>query len=233
MARYTGNTEPRERVTAITAVAAIHMVLAAYLFSAPRVAPEPDNAAPMTLIDIAEPPPPPPPPEQGRASEEQGEAGKKADSTPVVAPVARVIVPAPLIIAAAPIAGSETSASAGAATAGSGPGAGGEGDGRGAGGNGGGGIGREARLLSGGLTRRDYRQLRAYSSPAGRAVLAIRVGSDGRVVSCTAAQSSGDPVLDAALCAILQPRMRFAPALDTAGQPIPVRAHYVASWDRG
>lgn len=232
MARYTGNTEPRDRATAITAVAALHMVLAAYLIGAPRIVPEPDNDAPMTLIDIAEPPPPPPPPEPGQASKEQGEAGKNADPTPVVAPAPRFTVPSPLIIAAAPIAGSGTSASAGAAAAGSGSGAGGQSSGLGAVGNGGG-IGREARLLSGGLTRRDYRSLRAHSIPAGRAVLAIMVGSDGRVTNCTAAYSSGDPALDAAICAILQPRMRFAPALDSAGQPIPVRAHYVAIWDRG
>lgn len=231
MARYTGNTEPRDRATAITAVAAIHMVLAAYLISAPRIDPEPDKTAPMTLIDIAVPPSPPLP-DPGRANEEQGEAGKEADPSPVVVPTPRVTVPAPLIIPAAPIAGSGNSASAGAAAVGSGPGAGGEGSGRGAGGNGGG-IGREARLLSGGLTRRDYRQLRAHSSPAGRAVLAIMVGSDGRVTGCAAVYSSGDPQLDSALCAILQPRMRFSPALDTAGQPITVRAHYVATWDRG
>ena len=162
-----------------------------------------------------------------------GTAGKKAEPTPVVAPPRRVEVPATPPLPAAPVAGSGSGSSAGAADAGSGTGAGGSGSGRGAGGDGGGGIGSEARLLSGGLSRRDYRSLRAYASPEGRALLAIMVGADGRVASCAVRNSSGDPRLDAALCAILQPRMRFAPALDRGGRPITVRAYYVATWDRG
>lgn len=233
MSRYTGTAEPRDRATAITAVAAIHIALAALLISGQRVEVVPANTTRTTLIDIALPPPPPPP-DWGRVREEHGAAGKKAEPTPVVVPAPRVVVPATRPITAAPLAGSGRSASAGAAAAGSGPGAGGTGSGGGAGGSGGaGGIGSEARLLSGGLTRRDYRSLRAYASSAGRALLSIMVGADGHVANCAVANSSGDPNLDAALCAILQPRMHFSPARDTAGQPIAVRAYYVATWDRG
>ncbi|MDQ3143556.1 MAG: energy transducer TonB, partial [Pseudomonadota bacterium] len=98
---------------------------------------------------------------------------------------------------------------------------------------GGGGIGTEARLLSGGLTRSDYRRLRSYNAPEGRARLAIMVGTSGRVTGCQIANSSGDLALDSALCAILAPRMQWAAARDTSGTPIEVRVYYIATWDRG
>ena len=70
------------------------------------------------------------------------------------------------------------------------------------------------------------------SEPIRRAMLAILIGPDGRVVLCSTRQSSGDPALDAALCAILQPRMRWAPARDRSGKPLTVGILYTAVWSR-
>lgn len=188
---------------------------------------------PTELIDITPLPPPPPPPKPapGRTREAEGAAGKKADPTPVVAPPARI--PAPTPLPAAPVAGTGSAASAGAAQSGTGPGAGGSGNGRGGGGSGGG-IGAPPRLVSGGLGRSDYRGIRGLirGSSAGQARLAIMVGADGRVERCSIANSSGNALVDAALCGIVQPRMRWIPARDTAGNAMRIGVYYIATWER-
>jgi protein TonB len=227
-----------ERAQAIAGVAAIHLALGALALSSSRPVSRADEASPIQVIDLAipDPPPPPPPPphERDAAEREAGAPAKKAEPAPVVAPVPRIELPAKPVIAAAPVAGTGSAPSAGAAAAGSGTGAGGAGTGAGGGGrgDGGGAIGEEAHLLYGGLSRRDYRRLRAFALPAGRAVLDLRVGPDGRVSQCTIRQSSGAPALDAALCALLQPRMQWRPARDRAGRPITVGILYTAVWDR-
>ena len=220
-----------ERAKAIGAVVVIHVLAAVWVLTSTTVVPDAIEHARTVLIDI-QPPPPPPPPEtrSARAKEEEGAAGKKADPTPVVVPKPRVELPAKSPVPAAPVAGTGSSSSAGAATAGTGTGAGGSGSGRGGGGAGG--IGTQARLLSGGLSRRDYRALRSFGATSGRAVLQLTVGPEGRVDGCSIAQSSGDPRVDSSLCAILQPRMRWSPALGRDGRPISIRAFYVANWDR-
>ena len=236
MANYRDPSTRADRATAIVAVAAVHLGMAALLLLGGRAADPPMAAqAPTKLIDVTLPPPPPPaaPEAAARPDREAGAAGMKADPTPIVLSPPRIALPTPNPLPAAPIAGSGSAASAGAANTGIGPGAGGSGDGRGGGGAGGaGGIGENARLLSGGLGRRDYRQLRSSAAPSGRAMLAILIGPDGRVVLCSTRQSSGDPALDAALCAILQPRMRWAPARDRSGKPLTVGILYTAVWSR-
>ena len=219
----------RDRAKAIAAVALVHAGMAALLLIRPDSIELSPEAPTPVLIEIAPPPPPPPPvePRAGRTREEKGAAGKKADPTPVVAPPARI--PAPTPLPAAPVAGTGSASTAGAAEAGTGPGAGGSGTGRG-----GGGIGVPARLVSGGLTRGDYRSIRgiARAASSGRARLAIIVGANGRVERCSIANSSGNAEIDATLCAIVQPRMRWAAARDTAGNPISVGIYYVATWQR-
>ncbi|WP_284274611.1 energy transducer TonB, partial [Sphingomonas astaxanthinifaciens] len=118
-----------------------------------------------------------------------------------------------------------------------GRGANGSGDGTGGGGNGGsgsgpgGGLGSNARLVSGNLSRGDYRRIRGYGAPRGQAVLALEVGADGRVSRCQPYSTSGTPALDGELCRLLS-RTRWEPARDTAGRPVAVALRYVATWDR-
>ncbi|HXG80696.1 MAG TPA: hypothetical protein VNJ05_02735, partial [Sphingomicrobium sp.] len=150
---------------------------------------------PTDLIDIQPlPEPVPPPPEDpGKAQEEEGAAGKKAEPTPVVAPKPAIEVPAKPPVAAAPIAGTDSATTAGAATAGTGPGAGGSGTGRGGGGSGGGGgIGSEARLLGGNSSRLPSRLLRGFAADYGYGHLWLTVAESGRVTDCSVIQSTGD-----------------------------------------
>ena len=86
-----------------------------------------DDVGQPVLIDIEEPPPPQAETQVGKAKEEEGAAGKKAEPTPVVAPEPKIVVPAKPPVVAAPIAGMGASSNAGAALAGTGPGAGGAG----------------------------------------------------------------------------------------------------------
>lgn len=186
---------------------------------------------------------PPPPASASAARDEAGAPDLKARPAPVIAPPPAVELPLPSPVPTAderaPMEGSDPSAGA-AAVAGPGSGAGGSGTGFGGGGQGGegngsgsgGGLGAEARLLSGNLVRSDYRQLRGYGIPSGRAVLALTVGASGRLTACTPVQGSGSPPLDGALCAILMGRSRWSPALDGSGRPVSVQLRYTAVWNR-
>lgn len=239
MVRFRDRPTRAERAQAIAGVALVHLALGALALASSRHQPRADEAQPIQVIDVAlrEPPPPPPPePRQQRAAKrEAGTPGKKAEPTPVVAPPPRIELPPRPVIPAAPHAGTGSAPNAGAAASGTGTGAGGTGTGAGGGGrggDGGGAIAEPAELLSGGLSRRDYRRLRAFAVPAGRAVLDLRVGPDGRVAQCSIRQSSGAPALDAALCGLLQPRMQWRPARDRAGRPITVGIFYTAVWSR-
>lgn len=234
MSNYRARPSRPDRAKAIAAVVAVYAAIGALLLIRPDLALEPTRPAPTVLIDIEPPLPPPPPiePQVGRTRDEQGAAGKKADPTPVVAPEPKIAVPSPQLLPAAQVAGSGSSPNSGATNAGTGTGGGGSGNGRGGGGPGGGGIGIEARLLSGGLSRSDYRSLRRLGASSGAARLAILVGPDGRVARCGVANSSGNAELDRALCAILEPRMRWASARDKAGNPISVQIYYVTTWQR-
>lgn len=189
---------------------------------------------PTVLIDVKEipEPEPPPPDEPGKAEEEEGAAGKKAEPTPVVAPKPRIEVPAKPPVTAAPVAGTGSAATSGAATSGTGPGAGGSGSGRGGGGSGGGGIGTEARLLGGNSSRLPSSLLRVFSADRGYGHLWLTVAESGRVTDCSVLQSTGNTEVDAALCSLMVQRSRWTPARDRQGNPITVKVRYTATWNK-
>jgi len=188
--------------------------------------------SPPVLIDIQEPPPPPPPQiESGKAKDEEGAAGKRAEPTPVVAPEPRIVLPAKPPVVAAPVAGTGSSPNAGAATAGTGPGAGGSGTGRGGGGTGGGGgMGSDARLLGGNSARLPARLLRQFAADRGYAFLWLTIADTGRVTDCSVLQGTGNAELDQALCAMMVRKSRWAAARDTLGRPITAKVRYTATW---
>ena len=231
MPSYRDSPTPTDRAKAIAFVVAVHVALGALMLSGKPTAPRRRGASPhhADRCGIAAP--------SAATAARRGARARQRKAPRARRPNLRRSsrrnrrFPRPTPVAAAPVAGTGAAASAGAAKAGTGPGAGGSGSGRGGGGSGGG-IGSEARLISGGLVPRDYRHLRAFNAPSGRARLAIMVGTDGRVTSCRVNDSSGHPGLDSALCAILQPRMRWIPARDTGGTPISVRVFYIATWER-
>lgn len=234
-----------DRAKSIALVAGLHLLLGAALLTGLAADPLRKASESLATFDVLPPPPPPEPeapprPDAPAAEKEAGAPDLDARPAPVVLPPPPVPLPTTNPLPTADDSAPDTAAapSAGAAAQpGPGRGAGGSGDGLGGGGSGGSGsgsgsgLGAEARLLSGNLTRGDYRRIRAFGSPRGQAVLGIEVGASGRLTRCQAVSSSGNPALDAELCRLLE-RTRWAPARDRAGRPVPVTLRYVATWDR-
>ncbi|GAA4029640.1 hypothetical protein GCM10022281_06040 [Sphingomonas rosea] len=236
--------QPRrsDRRKSLALVIALHVALGTALVIGLAVQPLARRVPPLVTFDVLPPIRPTPPTEDRKegAKERAGAADREAKPAPVVLPQPSVRLPAPTPLATADDKAPETAAapSAGAsAKAGPGQGAGGSGTGVGGGGTGGAGIGAgaglgsEARLLSGNLTRGDYRRIRNFGALRGQAVLALEVGPAGRLTRCTPLASSGDGALDEELCRLLA-RTRWEPARDRAGLPVPVSLRYVATWDR-
>jgi protein TonB len=234
MASYR-STGKEDRAKAIAGVLLVHVALGAVILaglnvSMVRRAVEQQ----LTTFDIKEPPPPPPepPPPQRkseRAKEEEGAAGKKAEPFPIVAPKPKIILPVKPPVAVAPIPGTGSATRSGAALSGTGTGAGGSGNGRGGGGTGDFSGFTPARLVRN-LNRGDYRQLTGGRMPFGRAMVSLQLDERGIPVSCRVARSTGDTGVDGGLCPLITQRLRFSPALDDQGRPIPYNLQYVASW---
>lgn len=203
-----------DKAKAIAGVVAVYALVIGAALLVPknspfRIAEQP----PTVLIDINELPQPPPQEKAGKAKEEEGAAGKKAEPTEIVAP--RPKLPAKSPVAAAPIAGAGTAPTAGAANAGIGPGAGGSGTGRG-----GGAGGSPAQWISGGLENGDYPREALRNRLQGRVSVRFTVLVSGRIANCRITASSGSPLLDATTCRLLTERLRFRPATNNAGAPI-------------
>jgi protein TonB len=233
--------DPRDRAKSLGLVVAVHVLVGAALLAGLR-GPELVRTAreQLTAFDVEAPPPPSPPllsQEQAAPEEEAGAPDPAAKAAPIVLPTPPRPVPSLLPVAheAGPVPGADQRAGAGQ-VAGPGDGAGGSGDGSGGGGSGGagsgGGQGIGARWIGGGLSRGDYRTIRSFAVPTGSAAYAIRVNANGRAVDCRARSTSGSPDLDAMICDMLLPRLRFEPARDGAGRPRPDEIVYVANWAR-
>ncbi|UUR07035.1 energy transducer TonB [Sphingomonas glaciei] len=231
-----------DRKKAIGLVVLLHLGLGAALLHGLAGEPLRRAQAALTTFDVPPPPPPapePPPPQEKAPAEarDEGATDLAARPAPVVQPPPEVRLPTPPTLRTADetaaVTGTAPSAGAGR-VAGPGAGSGSGGDGTGGGGSGGagaGGIGSEARLLSGNLSRGDYRRIRGFGAPRGSAVLAIEVSAGGELTRCLPFTSSGNPALDTELCRLLG-RTRWEPARDRAGTPIPVALRYVATWNR-
>lgn len=234
MPGYRAEPSRPDKAKAIAGVAAVYVVVVAAALMMPSDSPlRLGEQEPTVLIDVMPTPEPQPPPEEqaGKAEEEEGAAGKKAEPTPVVAPKPAIEVPTTAPIMAAPVAGTGSATTAGAATTGTGPGAGGSGTGRGGGGSGGGGgIGSEASLLGGNSARLPSRLLRSFTADQGYAHLWLTVADSGRVTDCSVLQSTGNAQVDQALCNLMIKRSRWSPARDRQGRPLTVKVRYTATW---
>lgn len=221
----------KDRWKAIAAVAGVHLALGAVILSGLNVEIVGKAIDRLETFDIAlekpRPEEPPEPVELDSADEAEGAAG--SEPSPIVAPEPEVRVPTRQPVVAAPEAGSGSSDSAGSGDSGRGPGAGGAGTGPGGGGSGAGGS--PPRLVRN-LGNSDYRALTSGRMRSGSAGLALTIGASGRVESCRIAHSSGDPVIDGGLCPLVSARLRFEPARDPSGRPVPYSTHYRATWRR-
>lgn len=224
--------DPRDRARSLAATVGIHLALGAALLAGFSL--EADRKAEDALKTFDVPPPPPPAvPEQPSAasSEQPAPAGRTAEPSPIVAPPARI--PAPQPVTAAPMAGIGSAATSGAASSGIGLGAGGTGAGRGSGGSGGNGAGRiGARLISGALGRRDYRQIDSMGLSRGNAELLLLVNPAGRVERCRAVRSSGNTAIDDLLCRRMMQGAQFQPAREADGSPLYQDVRYFPTWSR-
>lgn len=214
--RWRGTARRDERLTALAGVVAVHLAVGLLLWQGLGERAMRPGEAPLKLVTL-EPPPPPPTPLEAPAPRPDRTAAAppapKADPRPLAAPPP--LVPQPVELSAAPVAGSGDQARAGAASAGSGTGAGGLGDGAG-----GGGILRHAEWLAGGIDDRDYPAEFKRAGFAGQVAVRFTVRTDGRVEDCRVDRSSGSAELDALTCALVERRLRYAPARDAAGRAV-------------
>ena len=233
MSSYRATADGTDQAKAIAAVVAVHAILALVILTGLNVRMVRRAVEQLTTINISEPPPPPlvhvtkPAPKPSRAKKPVGASAPKAEPTPVVAAQARKPILPPIL--AAKIAGTGSSASSGAGAAGAGTGSGGAGNGAGGGGYRDYSRFTAARLVRN-LNRGDYRSIAGDRMPRGAAMVSLRVEPDGLPTDCRIVRSSGDPGVDAGLCPLVIARLRFLPALDDQGRPIPYQLQYVATW---
>lgn len=225
MASYTA-ADRHDRWKAIAGVVAVHVGLGAVIVAGLNVPMVSRAVEQLKTFDIRQPPPPPVPPplvpNPRPARKPERTPAKKAEPTPVVGPPSPARSPIP----AAKVAGIGSAAASGAATAGNGTGASGSGVGGGAPD-----YSRftPARLVRN-LTRSDYGSIAAGRLLSGRAMVSLRIEPSGGASNCRIVRSSGDSAVDGALCPLIEQRLRFRPALDDRGQPIPYQLQYVATW---
>lgn len=233
MGSYSGNLGQPDRTRAIAGVVAVHVLLALIIVTGLNVSTIRAAVDHMTTITIADPPPPPPPVDPpparqpDRAKQAEGAAAKISKPTEIVAPPQKL--PTPNTVVAAPVAGIGSAAKSGAALAGTGTGAGGNGTGAG-----GGGLGDTSRFTPARLVRNlssgDYQSIASGRMPVGSADVTLAIAATGAVADCRLLRSTGDPLIDRGLCPLLMHRLRFHPALDDRGRPIPYRTNYRANW---
>jgi outer membrane biosynthesis protein TonB len=215
----------------------LHLALGAALLHGLAGEPLRRTGEALATFDVRLPQLAPPPPREASAERRQAGATDLSAQSSTVVPVPKVKLPVTPRLATSTTSATDRGDDAGAGAGlvpGAGTGAGTGGDGSGGGGTGGGGLGEpasEARLVSGNLSRGDYRRIRDFGAPRGEAVLGIEVGTNGRLTRCFPVASSGDPGLDFELCRLLS-RTRWEPARNRFGDPVAVALRYVATWDR-
>jgi hypothetical protein len=112
-----------DRAKAAVAALIVHVAIGAAFLTGLVINVSQHPSEVIQTFDVTEPPPPPVVEiEESAPKGDPGEAGKKADPTPIVAPEPRIEVPTKPPVAAAPVPGQGAAPSAGAAQAGAGTG---------------------------------------------------------------------------------------------------------------
>ena len=190
-------------------------------------------AIPDALKTFAIGPAPPPPetiiPRPAKSHRPEGAAAPanlRAKATEIVVPepiVPPPIPPPPVIVAPKPGPGSDATTGA-APIVGPGTGAGGAGDGPGSGrsgdGDGDGGAETPPQLINGRFKTKDLRNAEAVIGAGGIVGVRYTVETDGSVTHCGIVRSSGNGVLDATTCRLIELRFRYRPWRDAAGRPV-------------
>jgi protein TonB len=162
----------------------------------------------------------------------------KAKASQIVTPPPEVrpITPPPIV--AAPTPGLGNAPFGGAANVpGPGTGSGGQGTGTGGGGNGDE-EGEEYTppiWLRGRIRDSDYPHAAGEAGIGKTIVVQFDVETNGRVSGCKVIESSGNAILDAATCQLVEKRYRYEPSRDGQGMPVPsavVESHVWLSGER-
>lgn len=229
-ARYTDRSR-RPRWRTLVLVGLLHV---AALFGLARAfAPEftasvIQEATSMVSVTVYTSPPPETRPSPDPAQVEEGtaaEEGRRATPREVTAPP----VPRPRNTPAprASATGRENTSGARDQGAGTGAGGAGEGTGAGRGGSGQGGVAATGPSVRSGRidSARDFpipdggRSVRDGTS----VTVVFTVGTDGRAYDCSVARAGPDPATNALVCPLVVERIRFNPARDSSGNPVPAR----------
>ena len=237
----------RERAGAIVAVIAIHVALGFALLSGLAVDFPRRVSESLETFAVLPPPKPPTPPEPrpkpkaDRAPRKEGAASPAnltAKATEIVAPPVVIPPPVPPPIIAAPKASTGASDHSGAAPVpGPGTGSGGVGTGTGSGdagdGSGGGGEGEGAEPIGRGIRDSDYPRGMPDDDRQHLVRTRIAIGTNGRVTACRVLRPSDSEMLNRVICDLLARRLRFRPARDANGRPVPDYAIWDQIWQSG
>lgn len=222
----------RDRIGPALAAAAVSAALGWALLVGLAGAPLAHRIEDGLAVFRVDPPPPPPVrivPKRTRSTRASGRAAPpniRSQATQVAAPRPIVVIPLPpppIPVALKPFAGNQPTQGA-TTKVGPGTGAGGVGDGTGSGGwgDGDGGPGDDTPPIwkRGRLSGADYPPEVADIGFQGTVSVRFLVWVDGRVRDCRVTKSSGNAILDATTCRLIQRRFRYAPSRDAEG-PVP------------
>lgn len=87
-----------------------------------------------------------------------------------------------------------------------------------------------ARRIQGSISNADYPPAAFAANEQGTTAVKIMVGEDGAVTGCEVEETSGSKALDAASCALITARYRFAPARDAQGLATPSIVRRRIAW---
>ncbi len=92
------------------------------------------------------------------------------------------------------------------------------------------GAGQGAEKLSGEIRASDYPEASRPLRIGDYVIVALTVGTDGRVQSCRIHRPSRDTQADAITCSLARERFRFRPATDAAGHAVEAEFGWRQSW---
>lgn len=223
---------PRERVTALVAVALVQLALGLVLLNGLRVRVTQPIESAQRLIEIAllkTPPPKPVERELKVADKPQSSPAARATPKPIGgSPGPKPSHSAPAIT---PMVAIRPSAAPSGGGSGAGPALGsGSGGGSGGQGYGEGGGGRDLELISGEIFPSDYPKHLGNAGIGGRVGVTFTVVSNGQVRNCRITHSSGVAELDSLTCRLMEQRFRFRPSTDRYGRPVPDEVDWDQDW---
>ena len=230
---YGVHPNPRDRLISAGSAATLCAVIGYALILGPGVRMPVAISDALKTFAVGPAPPPPPPdtiiPRPAKRHRPEGAASPanlRAKATEVVVPkpiVPPIVPPPPAIVALKPGLGSEATTGA-APILGPGTGAGGDGNGTGSGhsgdGDGDGGAETPPKLLKGRFKTKDFPNAEAVIGAGGIVGVRYTVETDGSVTHCRITRSSGNGVLDATTCRLIELRFRYRPWRDATGRPV-------------